>query len=142
MACMLAATWVAPVLAAERLVAYRVVGDGIPIPLTDRPGDPRSGRVLAANSSHGNCLICHAMPIPEAPVFGDLGPPLDGVGGRLNEAQLRLRVADPKKLNPRSVMPAYYKVEGLRRVAPKYQGQPMLSAQEIEDIVAYLLTLR
>ena len=138
----LATTCVVPVQAAERLVPYRVVGDGIPVPLTDRPGDPRSGRVLAANSSHGNCLICHAMPIPEAPVFGDLGPPLDGIGRRLTEAQLRLRVVNAKKLNPRSVMPAYYKVDGLWRVAPKYQGQPMLSAQEVEDIVAYMLTLR
>lgn len=138
----LATTCVLPAQATERLVPYRVVGDGIPVPLTDRPGDSRSGRVLAANSSHGNCLICHALPIQEVLVFGNMGPPLDGVGERLNGAQLRLRVVDAKKLNPRSVMPAYYKVDGLWRVAPKYQGQPILSAQEVEDIVAYLLTLR
>lgn len=134
--------WTMPSLAADALVPFLVVGDGIPAPLTGSPGDPRSGRVAAANSTQGNCAICHAMPIPEVPVFGNLGPPLDGVGGRLSEAQLRLRIVDAKRLNPQSIMPAYYRIVGLHRVAPRYQGRPMLSAQDIEDIVAYLATLR
>lgn len=124
------------------LVRYRVVGDGIPMPLTSVPGDPRQGRVVAANSDRGNCLICHRAPIAEVPVFGDVGPPLDGVGGRLDGAQLRLRLVDARKVNPATIMPAYYKVEGLYRVAPRYRGRPMLSAQEIEDVLAYLASLR
>jgi len=124
------------------LVSYSVAGDGIAAPLTALPGDPRRGRQAAANPSLGNCLICHRAPIAEAPAFGDVGPPLDGVGSRLGEAQLRLRLVDPRRLNPDSVMPAYYKVDGLQRVAPRYAGQPMLAAQDIEDIVAWLLTLR
>ena len=131
-----------PAGAADALVPYRVVGDGIPAPLTDTPGDPRRGRVAAANSTQGKCAICHPLPIAELPVFGNLGPPLDGVGARLTEAQLRLRIVDAKRLNPQSIMPAYYHVAGLRRVAPKFQNQPMLSAQEIEDVVAYLATLK
>lgn len=132
-------------LAAEpagNVVRYRVVGDGIPASLTRVPGDPQRGRAAAVGSTRGNCLLCHSLPIPEIPVFGNVGPPLDQVGLRLGEAQLRLRLVDGRKLNPQSVMPAYYKVEGLRRVAAKHRDQPVLSAQEIEDIVAYLLTLR
>lgn len=145
LAALMIGTWVAahpvPVRPEERLVAFQIVGDGIPAPLTDRPGDAHRGRAAAANSSQGNCLICHSMPIAEAPVFGDLGPPLDGVGSRLSAAQLRLRLVDAKHINPRSIMPAYYKVDGLQRVAAKYQNRPILSAQECEDIVAYLRTL-
>jgi len=131
----------APARAAET-ASWRVVGDGIPVPLTSAPADPRRGRVAAVNSAQGNCAICHRLPVPEVPVFGDVGPPLEGVGSRLSEAQLRLRVVDARALNPRSIMPAYHKVEGLHRVAPPYRGRPLLSAQEIEDIVAYLGTLK
>lgn len=123
------------------LVPVAVVADGIPQPLTDKPGDARRGRVIAANSDRGNCLICHALPIAEAPVFGDLGPDLRGVGSRLNAAQIRLRLVDPKRQNPDTIMPAYYRTEGLYRVARAYAGQPMLAAQDIEDIVAYLQTV-
>jgi sulfur-oxidizing protein SoxX len=126
----------------DALVRYRVVGDGIPVPLTSVPGDPRQGRVVLANSDRGNCLICHHAPIAEVSVFGDVGPPLDGVGARLSEAQLRLRLVDARRFNPASIMPAYYKVGGLYRVAPRYRGRPMLSAQEIEDVLAYLRSLR
>ena len=74
--------------------------------------------------------------------FGDVGPALNGIGSRLDAAQLRLRLVDPKRMNPGTIMPAYYKVEGLYRVNPQYRGKPVLAAQEIEDVVAYLLTLR
>lgn len=126
---------------AETLVPFVVVEDGIPAPLTDRPGEARRGRVIAANSDRGNCLICHALPIAEAPVFGDLGPDLAGVGRRLTAAQLRLRLVDPKRTNPDTIMPAYYRTEGLYRVSKAYAGLPMLSAQDIEDVVAYLQTV-
>jgi sulfur-oxidizing protein SoxX len=128
--------------AAESLTPYRIVNGGIPVALSATPGDARRGKTIAANADRGNCLICHAMPIPEAPVFGTVGPDLSGVGARLSAAQLRLRVVDPRALNPNTSMPAYYKVEGLKQVLPRYAGQPILSAQEIEDVVAYLQTLR
>lgn len=128
--------------APSALIRYRIVGDGVPEALTSAPGDPRRGRVTAASSDQGNCLICHHIPIPEAPVFGDVGPELAGVARRLSVAQLRLRLVDARKVNPGSIMPAYYKVDGLHRVGSKYRGGPMLNAQEIEDVVAYLGTLR
>jgi sulfur-oxidizing protein SoxX len=128
-------------VAEERLVEYKIVNGGIPKPLTNVPGDPRRGKAVAANAEHGNCLICHAMPIAEAPVFGDFGPPLHGVASRLSPAQLRLRIVDSRAINPSSTMPAYYKVNGLHRVQPAYRGKPILSAQEIEDLIAYLMTL-
>jgi sulfur-oxidizing protein SoxX len=131
----------APAAAAQPLGPVTVVGDGIPQPLTDTPGDARRGRVIAANSDRGNCLICHALPIPEAPVFGDLGPDLRGVGSRMTAPQIRLRLVNPKAINPDTTMPAYYRTEGLYRVARAYAGQPILSGQDIEDIVAYLLTV-
>lgn len=124
------------------ILNLQIVDDGIPAALTSVPGDPRRGRVLAANSDKGNCLICHRMPIPEAPAFGDVGPPLDSVASRLNQAQLRLRLVDSQKIHAGSIMPAYYKANGLHRVAPEYRGKPLLSAQEIEDVLAYLETLR
>jgi sulfur-oxidizing protein SoxX len=81
------------------------------------------------------------MPIAEVPAFGNLGPPLVGVASRLSEPQIRLRLVNPKRINPETIMPAYHRAEGLTRVAEKYRGRPILSAQEIEDVVAYLLTL-
>lgn len=136
-----AALLAAPSAAQAPLVRFEIVGDGIPVPLTRQRGDARRGKAVAVNSDRGNCLICHVLPIPEAPVFGDLGPPLNGIGRRLSAAQLRLRIVDPKRLNPATIMPAYYRVDGLARVAPKYQGRPILSAQEIEDLIAYLRTV-
>jgi sulfur-oxidizing protein SoxX len=116
----------------------------MPVPLTGRPGDPRRGRAIAANSDRGNCIICHAIPLPEIPagVFGDLGPPLDGVGARLSVAELRSRVVDARELNPQTVMPPYHVISGLHRVQRHYVGRPILSAQDVEDVVAYLVTLR
>jgi sulfur-oxidizing protein SoxX len=82
------------------------------------------------------------MPLPQRQFHGTVGPPLDGIGSRSTAGELRLRLVDPKAINPETVMPAYYKVEGLYRVLERYRDQPMLTAQEIEDIVAYLLTLK
>lgn len=74
--------------------------------------------------------------------MGDLAPELSGVGARLSAAQIRLRIVDPGKLNPDTIMPAYYKTEGLQRVAPAFRGKTILTAQQIEDVVAFLVTLK
>lgn len=74
--------------------------------------------------------------------MGNIGPPLSGIGARLSAGQLRLRVVDQSRLNHDTVMPSYYRVEGLTRVAPAYQGKPVLTAGQIEDVVAFLQTLQ
>lgn len=89
----------------------------------------------------GLCLLCHSGPFPEERFQGDLGPDLRGVGGRLSESQLRLKMVDAGR-KATTIMPAYHRTEGLSRVAAAYQGKPILSAEQIEDVVAYLLTLR
>jgi sulfur-oxidizing protein SoxX len=119
----------------------RVVGDGIPEPLA-AAGDPTRGRALVLARESANCVLCHAVPDPSLRFSGTLGPSLDGVGRRLTLAQLRLRVADNLRVNPASVMPSYYKTDGLDRVSTAYAGKPILSAQEVEDVVAYLGTLQ
>ena len=121
-------------------VSFRVVGDGIPEPFTK--GDPARGRALIAARDPANCVLCHVVPGAAIPFAGDLGPSLAGVGGRLDSAQLRLRVADNLRVNPATIMPSYYRTDGLDRVAPAYRGKPILAAREIEDVVAYLATLR
>jgi sulfur-oxidizing protein SoxX len=89
----------------------------------------------------GNCLICHRFPIPDQPFQGEIGPPMAGVGDRLSAGQIRLRLIDQSRLNPSTLMPPYYRVEGLTNVAPEYRGRPALDAQALEDVVAYLTTL-
>ena len=123
-------------------LAYEVVGDGIPQPLTAQPGDAARGRAVVASRGTGLCLLCHAAPIAEERFQGDLATDLAGAGSRWSEAQLRLRLVDARRLNPASIMPAYYRAEGLQRVASAWQGRSVLSAQQIEDVVAYLRTLR
>lgn len=128
--------------AAQALVPFEIVDGGIPQALTDMPGSAARGRTIVRDISKATCLICHAMPIPEEPDHGQIGPPLAGVGGVYSEAELRLRLVDPKAINPESIMPSYYRVEGLNGVLDRYDGQPIYTAQEIEDVVAYLMTLR
>lgn len=122
--------------------ALTVVGDGVPQPLTDTPGDAARGRAIVASRQQGLCLLCHSGPIPEERFQGNLAPPLDGAGARWSAAQLRLRVADARRVNPQSLMPAFHKVDGRERVAPAFAGRPVLTAQQVEDVVAYLLTLK
>jgi sulfur-oxidizing protein SoxX len=128
---------------ADMVVAYEVVdGTAIPQALTDIPGDPANGRSVAIDRKKGNCLACHAMPIPEQSFHGEVGPDLNGVGSRYSAGELRLRIVDPKVLNPDTIMPAFYKTNGLHRVLADFEGKPMLTAQEVEDVVAYLQTLK
>lgn len=125
----------------DAVVPYRVDGDAIPERLAPAPGDAERGKtVVAARDS--NCLLCHAVPGAAVRVMGNVGPPLDGVGRRLSEGQLRLRIVDSLRLNRDTLMPSYYRVDGLNRVAEAWRGKPVLTAQQVEDTVAYLLTLR
>lgn len=122
--------------------AEPVVGDGMPQPLTATPGDAARGRAIVASRTTGLCLLCHAAPIAEERFQGDLATDLAGAGARWSEAQLRLRLVDARRLNPASIMPTYYRSEGLQRVGPAWQGRTVLDAQQVEDVVAYLRTLR
>jgi sulfur-oxidizing protein SoxX len=129
------------VAAPQALVEYRVDGDAIHAPLSAQPGDPVRGRDILAGRD-ANCLLCHAVPETGARFMGNIAPSLSGVGARLSAAQLRLRIVDQSRLNPETVMPSYYRITGLTRVAAAYRGKPVLSAAQIEDVVAYLQTLK
>lgn len=126
---------------AATLVPYRIVGDSIDAPLTAVAGDAVRGRAIVANRQVGLCLLCHAGPIPEQRFQGNLAPDLSGVGSQASAGTLRLRMVDARRLNPETIMPSYYRTDGLTRVAPALQGKPLLNAQQIEDVVAYLQTL-
>lgn len=120
---------------------YQVVGDQIPASLTGAPGDPGRGRAIVADRQTGLCLLCHSGPFPAERFQGNIGPDLAGTGSRASEGQLRLRIVDASRLNPATIMPSYYRVEGLERVAGPWRGKPVLSAEQIEDVVAFLTTL-
>ena len=109
-------------------------------PLGGLQGDVARGQALVANRSESGCVLCHG--IPGERFAGNLGPSLDGVSARLTPGQLRLRLVDSRWFNPQSLMPSYYRLEGLQRVAPQRQGQPVLTPQQLEDVLAWLLTLR
>jgi len=123
------------------LAANAPAQDSIPASLTGAPGDAARGRAIVANRQVGLCLLCHSGPFPEERFQGDLAPSPNGAGRRLSEGQLRLRIVDSARVNPATIMPAYFRTEGLARVAPAFAGKPVLSAQQIEDVVAYLQTL-
>jgi sulfur-oxidizing protein SoxX len=128
-------------VAAQALQSYVVDGDAIAASLTGAPGDATRGRALVLNRL-STCILCHSGPFPEEKFQGDLAPDLKGAGSRWSEGQLRLRLVDGSRLNPATIMPSYYRVEGLQRVGPAWRGKPILSAEQIEDFVAYLVTLR
>jgi len=123
-------------------VQFVVVADTIPVPLEGARGDAARGRALIVSRDAANCVLCHAVTDPAVRYSGDVGPSLDGVASRLTVAQLRLRIADNLRVNPDSVMPGYYRSAGLDRVASAYRGKAILDAGQVEDIVAYLATLK
>ena len=127
--------------AAQELRRYDVTGDAIAKSLTGAPGDPARGRTTLLNRQ-STCILCHNGPFPEEKFQGDLAPNLAGSGSRWSEGQLRLRLVDASRLNEATIMPSYYRVDDLHRVGPAWRGKPILSAEQIEDIVAYLVTLR
>jgi len=125
------------------LVSYVIVDDmSIPKSLTGKAGDAEKGRALAINRKKGNCLACHAMPIPEQQFHGETGPTLSGVGNRLSEGELRLQLVNSKVTNEDTLMPSFYRTFGFNRPLKKFAGKSILTAQEVEDIVAYLKTLK
>ena len=119
-----------------------VVGDAIPASLTGAPGDAARGRAIVLDRQRGLCLLCHSGPFPEERFQGDLAPSLAGAGSRLSEGQLRLRMVDGRQLNPGTIMPSYFSLDGLVRVGRAWQGRTVLTAEEIEDVVAFLAGLR
>jgi sulfur-oxidizing protein SoxX len=126
---------------AGSLLPYRVVGEAIPNSLTGAPGDPVRGRAIVTKREN-TCLLCHSGPFPEERFQGDLSPDLKGTGARWTEGELRLRMVDASRLNPATIMPSFYKIDGLNRVAAAWRGKPILTAEQIEDVVAYLKTLK
>ena len=127
---------------AGALEPYTVVGDAISHPLGGLVGNAARGAALVRDRERGNCLICHQGADAAEPFQGTIGPPLAGVGARLDAGQIRLRLVDASSLNPQTVMPPYFRTEDLHDVAPQYRGKPALSAQEIEDVVSYLAALK
>ncbi|WP_105439920.1 sulfur oxidation c-type cytochrome SoxX [Neorhizobium sp. T25_13] len=138
---LISALSVAPPAIAQ-LRAFTVVGDAIPQSLTGKAGDAARGRAVVTDRQKGLCLLCHTGPFPEQRFQGNLAPDLRGAGSRWDEGQLRLRLVDSSKVNPSTIMPAYYRLDGLTRVGGAWQGKPVLSAEEVEDVVAFLLTLK
>ncbi|HTE36443.1 MAG TPA: sulfur oxidation c-type cytochrome SoxX [Reyranella sp.] len=116
--------------------------ESIPQSLSGQPGDPARGRAIVANRTVGLCLLCHSGPIPEERFQCNLAPSLEGAGLRSTSGQLRLRLVDAARLNPDTIMPPYYRLDGLTRVARNFQGKTIFTAQQIEDVVAYLATLK
>lgn len=118
----------------------RPSADAIDTPLTTAPGDSARGKEVFVSRDAGNCVLCHAA--PGISPTGNVAPPMQGIGTRLTAGQLRLRVVDITRLNPDAVMPAFHRVTGLQQVATRYRGQPVLSGQQVEDVIAYLGTLK
>lgn len=127
---------------AQELRTYVIAGDSIPDSLTGEPGDAARGRAIVADRTVGLCLLCHSGPLPETPLQGNLAPSLAGAGARWSAGQLRLRLVNPARLVPDTIMPPYYRLDHLQQVARAYQGKTILSAGQIEDVVAYLVTLK
>jgi sulfur-oxidizing protein SoxX len=139
--------WAAALVAAGCAVGTASGGvaraqDSIPASLTGTKGDPTRGRAIVTNRQLGLCLLCHSGPFPEERFQGNLAPDLAGAGGRWTEGQLRLRIVDSSRINPATIMPAYHRTDGLTRVAPAWRAKPILSDEQIEDVVAFLATLK
>jgi L-cysteine S-thiosulfotransferase len=143
------ALWIAhDVRAQAALVPYAVVTSSglaaVPEPLTSKPGDPKEGEQVVIGRRLGNCLACHQITaLRSEPFQGEIGPSLDGVASRWNSAVLRMIIINPKQVfGAETVMPAFYRIDGLNRVRPEFVGKPILTAQQVEDVVAYLATLK
>ncbi len=135
--------WAADAATNDDYCRWQAENFAIQQPLCGLQGDPERGRKIAADSHAGNCLACHKMPIDEEPFHGTVGPPLVGVGARYTAAQIRLRIVDEQQINPMTIMPGFYRDPKLaNRVAEEFWGKTFLTAQQVEDVVAYLVTLK
>jgi sulfur-oxidizing protein SoxX len=121
--------------------AQIIKGDSIFESLSTEPGNAARGRVIVASRQTGLCLLCHSGPFPEERFQGNLAPELKASVARFNAPQLRARIVNASYFNPQTIMPSYYQTSHLNRVAPKFAGQTILNGQEIEDVVAFLMTL-
>jgi L-cysteine S-thiosulfotransferase len=131
-----------PASAQDDLKTYVIVRDSIPDSLTGQPGDGERGRAIVANRTVGLCLLCHSAPIPEERLQGNLAPSLAGAGARWSAGQLRLRLVDPARLVPDTIMPPYYRLDHLQKVAKNFADKTILTTEQLEDVVAYLATLK
>lgn len=120
----------------------QIEGDAIPQPLADHVGSPPAGQLVFTDRESGHCTLCHRVADLDEEFQGNVGPDLSGIGDRLTTGQLRLRIADISAIMPHSVMPSYYRVTGLNQVKDGYQRAPILSSTQIEDLVAYLASLK
>ena len=131
------------IVLADPYYSWHMDNFAINAPLGGLKGDAKRGKQISIDPEKGSCLNCHAMPIPEESFHGNIGPSLIGIASRLTEGELRLRVVDEKQINPETVMPGYYRhPKHFNLVAEDYEGKTYLTAQEVEDVVAYLLTLK
>ena len=121
--------------------AQVIQGDSIYESLSTAPGNPVRGRAIVVSRQTGLCLLCHSGPFPEERFQGNLAPELKASAARLNAPQLRARIVNAPHFNPQTIMPAYYQTSHLNRVASKFAGQTILNGQEIEDVIAFLMTL-
>jgi L-cysteine S-thiosulfotransferase len=124
------------------VLSTAAASEALPPPLTGTAGDPVAGKKIVLDRQVGLCLLCHSSPFPEERFQGNLAPDLAGVGARLSAAEIRLRIVDASRVNPSTIMPPYFRTDKLDRVAPAYRGKTVLTAQQIEDVVAFLVTLR
>ena len=131
----LSASYATVASAQGALRPFQVVGDAIPASLTGTPGDPGRGEKIVTSRAVGLCLLCHSGPYPQERFQGTMAPDLKGAGARWSEGQLRLRMVDASRINPDTIMPPYYRIDGLNRVAPGFVGRTILSAEQIEDVV-------
>jgi sulfur-oxidizing protein SoxX len=129
-------------LAAADTLDFVVEGDAIPAPLVQMTGSTHQGRDVFVNREAGHCVLCHRVAALETAFQGDIGPALDGIGMRLSSGQIRLRIVDASRLNPDTIMPPYYRASGLDQVAEEHRGNTVLSAAQIEHLVAWLSSLR
>ena len=123
---------------APLITASMIEGDAIPAALSPVPGNAERGRIIFTERERGHCVICHTLEAVDAPFQGNLGPTLTGIGARLTPGQIRLRIAKPSEVWPDTIMPSYYRSDGLHQVRAEFAGAPILSAQEIEDLVVFL----
>jgi sulfur-oxidizing protein SoxX len=128
--------------AMARAQVLQVTGDAVMQSLTGSAGNQARGRAIIVDRQKGFCLLCHSGPFPEEALQGNLAPSLEGAGSRWNEGQLRLRLMDNKRVNTESIMPGYHRIEGLNRVGATWRDRPILSAAEIEDVLAFLMGLK